>query len=93
MSRRRNKQNRVSALINKKPGKCMYEKGVNKVINEDIDFNVKVKWANHLVDEVLEVDPGNKQANDWEWMLNFLGLRNKKESSEAGTSKDSNNIK
>lgn len=92
MSRRRNKQNRVSALINKKPANCIYEKGVNKVANEGIDFEVKVKWANHLVDEVLEADPSNKQANEWEWMLNFLGLRNKKESSQAGTCKDSSNF-
>lgn len=91
MSRRRNKQNHVSALVKKQPGKCIYEKGVSTVADKDIELSIKVKWANHLVDEVLEVDPGNKQANDWEWMLNFLGLRNKKESPEAGTSRDSRN--
>lgn len=94
MSKRANKQNKVSALIKKKPYDCMYEKGGIKSMNQRMYMvdKQKVLDINYLVDEVLETDTENQSALAQERCLEFLGLRIK-ESSEAPTSKDSSNYK
>lgn len=93
MSRRRNKQNRVSVLINKKPGKCMYEKGVQVFTQQSeqslVPTYVINKW-NQLCDDVLSVIPNSESWNLVSKMLEEMGQR--KESPEAGTSRDSSNF-
>lgn len=92
MSRRRNKQNRISALIRKQPSKCIYEKGVKRLESEQrlVDADA-VRILNKMIDEQYEKNPYDLYATGQASIMIALGLR-EKESPEAGTSGDSSNF-
>lgn len=89
MSRRRNKQNRISALIRKQSGKCLYEKGGihRRMLQvDDLAVELVIKTAK----EALQKNPYDLYAKGKLASLKAIGLI--KESPEAGTSRDSSNF-
>ena len=92
MSRYVTKQNGVSALIHKKPYDCLYEK---KAIRADTNEYVLVPKRvidkyNQLCNDVLEVFPDSEPWKLADQML--IEMNQRKESPEAGTSRDSSNF-
>lgn len=89
MSRRRNKQNHISALVKKQPDKCIYEKGgIHRRMSQvdDLAVNLVIKTAK----EALQKNPYDLYAKGKLASLKAIGLI--KESPEAGTSRDSSNF-
>lgn len=89
MSRRRNKQNRVSARVNKKPANCLYEKGgIHRRMSQVDDLAVEL--VIRTAKEALKKNPYDLYAKGKLAGLKAIGLI--KESPEAGTSRDSSNF-
>ncbi|WP_310604824.1 hypothetical protein [Anaerosporobacter sp.] len=88
MSKRRNKQNRISVLLDKKPEKCVYEKVGNMQRLYAIDANA-VDCVEKTALEELCKNPNDLFAKGKLAALKSVGLLTK-ESLEAATSKDSN---
>lgn len=93
MSRHATKQNGVSALIHKKPYDYLYEnKSIRAVPNEYVLVPKRViDKYNQLCNDVLEVIPDSEAWKLANQML--IEMNQRKESSEAATSKDSSNKK
>ena len=89
MSRSRNKQNRVSALISKKPGSCIYEKGVHMQRLYALDADA-VDCVEKTALEELRKNSNDLYAKGK--LAALLAVGAIKESPEAGTSRDSSNF-